>query len=58
MSADILARLADLHVQATVERSHYYTGALIRDAMAEIARLRALLAAAGVDPDAKEGGAT
>lgn len=41
--ADILDRLADLHTQATVERSHYYTGACVRDAMAEIARLRAAL---------------
>lgn len=40
---DILARLADLHKQATVERSHHYTGACIRDAMAEITRLRAAL---------------
>lgn len=41
---DIIGRLADLHKQATVERSHYYTGKCIRDAIAEIQRLRAMLA--------------
>ena len=39
--ADILTKLADLHQQATKERSHYYTGKLIREAIAEIVSLRA-----------------
>jgi hypothetical protein len=38
---DILVRLRDLHKQATVERSHYYTGRCISDAINEIARLGA-----------------
>lgn len=43
----LIARLRDLHRQATEERSHYYTGKCIRDAIAaltatreEVARLR------------------
>lgn len=48
-AADIVARLADLHAQATVERSHYYVGACVRDAMAEIARLRAEVERLGGD---------
>ncbi len=35
----ILEKLQDLHVQATNERSHFYTGAVIREAIAEIERL-------------------
>ena len=37
---DILERLADLHKQATVERSHNYSGAVIYDALEEIKKLR------------------
>jgi hypothetical protein len=42
---DILKKLIDLHKQATVERSHYYTGSVIREALDEIVRLRDALAA-------------
>ncbi len=38
--SDILDRLADLHKQATEERSHYYVGGCVRDAIDEIKRLR------------------
>ena len=37
---DILDRLRDLHRQATVERSHYYTSRYISDAINEITMLR------------------
>lgn len=37
---DVLHRLADLHKQATVERSHYYTGSVLIEAIGDIARLR------------------
>ena len=37
---DILDRLEDLHQQATIERSHYYVGKCVKDAMEEIRRLR------------------
>ena len=37
---DILDLLEDLYRQATVERSHYYTGACVLDAIVEIKRLR------------------
>lgn len=37
---DILTDLADLHKQATTERSHYYTGKVIAAAATEIAILR------------------
>ena len=40
---DIIDRLADLHKQATVERSHYYVGKCVRDAIAEIQMLRTML---------------
>jgi hypothetical protein len=33
---DILADLRDLHKQATIDRSHFYTGAIILRAIAEI----------------------
>ena len=42
-SKDILARLEDLHRQATEERSHYYTGKCIQDAIIEIKALRAAM---------------
>jgi hypothetical protein len=45
---DILDRLKDLHIQATKERSHYYTGSCIRDAIAEISMLRALCETNGI----------
>lgn len=44
MEQDIVERLADLHVQATRERSHYYTGKLIKEAAATIMDLRQQLA--------------
>jgi hypothetical protein len=37
---DILVRLRDLHGQATQERSHYYVGRCVGDAINEIAALR------------------
>jgi hypothetical protein len=37
---DILDKLASLHKQATEERSHYYVGACVREAIAEIVWLR------------------
>lgn len=37
---NILDKLVDLHIQATVERSHNYTGAVIREAIVEIDRLQ------------------
>lgn len=43
-TADILERIADLHKQATTERSHYYTAATLQACAAEIMRLRHLLA--------------
>jgi hypothetical protein len=38
--SDIMEKLEDLHAQATEERSHYYTGSVIREAAREIAALR------------------
>jgi hypothetical protein len=37
---DILVRLRDLHRQATEERSHYYVGRCVSDAINEITALR------------------
>ena len=37
---DILDRLRDLHKQATVERSRYYVGRCVSDAINEITMLR------------------
>ena len=37
---DIVEKLAELHKQATTERSHYYVAATVREAIAEIQRLR------------------
>jgi hypothetical protein len=49
---DLLEALTDLHKQATTERSHYYTGKLVAEAITEIAILRsALLAIAKGKPD-------
>jgi hypothetical protein len=36
----ILEKLEDLLLQATTERSHYYTAAVLREAIAEIRRLQ------------------
>lgn len=38
--SDVLWKLADLYKQATVERSHYYTGRVILEAITEIVSLR------------------
>lgn len=46
---DILGKLKDLHKQATEERSHYYTGACVLQAITEIADLRAKLEAANAE---------
>lgn len=37
---DIVEKLQDLHKQATTERSHNYVAACVREAIAEIQRLR------------------
>lgn len=37
---NIIDKLNDLHKQATVERSHHYVGAVIKEAIAEIERLK------------------
>jgi hypothetical protein len=36
----ILEELASLHKQATYERSHFYVGRVVKDAIEEITRLR------------------
>lgn len=41
---DILVKLVDLYGQATTERSRFYVASCVKEAMAEIARLRILLA--------------
>ena len=38
---ELLERLADLHKQATVERSHYYVGKCVADAMDLLVHLEA-----------------
>lgn len=40
---DIVAKLRDLHKQATEERSHYYTGKCVMEAITEITALRSAL---------------
>jgi hypothetical protein len=37
---DIVDQLIDLHKQATHDHSHFYTGRIINEALAEITRLR------------------
>jgi hypothetical protein len=37
---DLLPRLQDLHHQATVERSHYYCGSLLREVIALLEQVR------------------
>jgi hypothetical protein len=39
MTNDLLGRLHDLHRQATVERSHFYVGKCVADAMHRIEEL-------------------
>lgn len=39
-SDDVIDKLNDLHKQATTERSHYYIASVVREAIAEIQRLR------------------
>lgn len=41
MSDDLMERLHDLHKQATVERSHYYVGKCVADAIHRIEELEA-----------------
>lgn len=48
---DIIDRLHDLHKQATDERSHYYVGKCVRDAISEIQRLRSIIEAVQRRPD-------
>jgi hypothetical protein len=40
VEGDILVRQRDLHRQATQERSHYYVGRCVGDAINEITALR------------------
>lgn len=40
---DVLDRIADLHKQATTEKSHYYTASTLEACSNEIKRLRAAL---------------
>lgn len=40
LEKDIMEALAELLVQATEERSHYYVASVVRQAIKEIARLR------------------
>lgn len=42
-NVDIVARLEDLHKQATTEQSHYYVAGCVRDAIREIKSLRFVL---------------
>ncbi len=42
MKQDILEQLKDLAKQAETEKSHYYTAATLKAAIAEIERLRGL----------------
>jgi hypothetical protein len=37
---DLLPRLYDLHHQATVERSHYYVGAMLREVITVCERIQ------------------
>lgn len=39
--SELINKLTDLHKQATEERSHFYTGSVIRESIAEIKRLEA-----------------
>ena len=44
MADDLVKRLHDLHKQATVERSHFYVGKCVADAIHRIEELEAKLA--------------
>lgn len=44
MSDDLMERLHDLHKQATVERSHFYVGKCVADAIHRIEELEAKIA--------------
>lgn len=46
---DILEKIADLHIQATQERSHFYVGSVLREAATEIMRLREMLQTRRID---------
>jgi len=46
MSDDLVKRLRDLHEQATVEKSHFYAGKCVKDAIERIEELEAKLAEA------------
>lgn len=39
----ILEKIADLHKQATADRSHYYTASVLKEAAAEIMRLQEII---------------
>jgi hypothetical protein len=43
VEAGILSKLADLHKQATTERSHYYVASVVREAITAINRLQEML---------------
>lgn len=43
VATDLLARMLDLHKQATTEKSHYYVASVLRDAMAEIAHVHLVM---------------
>lgn len=40
---DIIDKLIDLHHQATKERSHNYTGTVVKEAIEEIVSLRTII---------------
>jgi hypothetical protein len=42
MQEDVLDKLEDLYKQATTERSHYYVAGVVKEAIAEIQRLRVI----------------
>ena len=46
MSDDLMKRLCSLHKQATVDRSHFYVGWCVKDAMHRIEELETKLAKA------------
>lgn len=49
MAEDILDKLNDLLKQATTERSHYYVASCCRESIAEIKKLRGVLAEVAAD---------
>ena len=36
MAKDLIERIDDLHKQATIERSHFYVGSVLKDCKAEL----------------------